>query len=100
MGSRLLDYCVRNNIVYSTDANWEKIVREPEFRGTTGPYLGCLYRNARQYVVKHTGIKSSSRDLTSKMLQEYFITVNYKKQSYSKVMKGTIDFYEKNVNRI
>ena len=72
---RLLNYCVENNIENSQDANWDEIVKLPQFLGTTPAYLSVLYGRARgnckKYKEKLSGRKIEDIDLSSKALLEY-----------------------------
>ena len=44
---QLIDYCVKNNIMFSKEANWDVIVNNPMFKGATSSHLKRIYGTVR-----------------------------------------------------
>ena len=70
----LIDYCVDNNIKYAQEANWQEIVKNPRFKGTTASDLSYLYKTLRGATI--TKLRKAIPDIgdhevTSETMQKY-----------------------------
>ena len=67
---RLLNYMVDNNIMFRQEANWDEIVKNPLFHGTTATYLSNIYGQvAGDAKKKYSNISNS--EMTSVVMQKY-----------------------------
>ena len=56
----LINYMVDNNIMFAQEANWDEIVKNPLFHGTTAAYLSKIYSNvAGDAKKKYSNISNS-----------------------------------------
>ena len=72
----LIDYCVDNNIMFAQEANWQEIVTNPRFAGTTASNLSSTYRNVRQLTkrkIKKNIAGVEDHEITSKTMQKYLL---------------------------
>ena len=70
----LIDYCVDNNIMFAQEANWQEIVKNPQFVGTTASYLSSIYRDVRGLTkrkLKKTSEDIEDHEITTKTMQKY-----------------------------
>merc|ERR1712126_704021 len=66
----LINYLVDNNIMYPQDANWDEIVKNPLFHGTTAAYLSQKYADIlKQTKMKQPHLRHS--EITTMTMQKY-----------------------------
>jgi len=66
----LINYLVDNNIMYPQDANWDEIVKNPLFHGTTAAYLSQKYADIlKQTKGKQPHLRHS--EITTMTMQKY-----------------------------
>ena len=94
---RLLKHCVKNDIRYAQEADWEVISRLPEFKGTTPAYLSILYarvKSSYKFVAKKEGNKGKSVDVNSKVLHDFLETCAKNAKHINKREEDLLQFYQ------
>jgi len=101
----LLKYCISKDIMYSQNANWVEISKDPQFAGTTPSYLTNLYKSIRYKTKQSPSYKGrKDHEITTKVMLEYELT----KKAVSKLSDKTkskvwekcvLDYYENYIKK-
>ena len=66
----LIDYFIEKGILFRNETNWNEIVKDERFKGTTPRYLMGIYRDLVALVKRaNPGIEDD--DITSEVLRQY-----------------------------
>ena len=93
----LINYCVEKKIVYSQDADWSLISKEPMFKGTTPGYLSTVYRSLK-LSTKQNNKKLTKAQLTSEALQN-FLNNHGKSRRIRQDVDELLSFYHGLIDR-
>ena len=67
---QLIEYCVENKIMFSKEANWDEIVSNPMFRGSTSSHLKRIYGTTRSNT-KRKYPNIPDHEVTSETMSKY-----------------------------
>ena len=66
----LINHCVENRILYSQDADWATISKDPKFKGTTSTYLSLVYKSVKNSTKRRYPTLTNAQ-VTSEALQNF-----------------------------
>ena len=89
----LIDYCLKNNIMFSKEANWDEIGNNPMFKGSTSSHLkrvyGSLRNNTRR---KYPNIPD--HQVTSETMRKYLDERIVRKSRKRKDIEEILTYFE------
>ena len=94
----LIDYLVENGITFSLEADWNMIVKDPRFHGTTPAYLSHIHKSMiRSTTRKYSSLKRSQ--VTSDIIKKFMETGSRCRKPLDKSDIDLLEFYKEAISK-
>ena len=89
----VVDACVENNWVYLQDIDWDKLMKDQRFEGTTGTQIRNYYHMAKDHTKKkYPEIKD--HEVTSEFILRRYLNERTQGKTKHKMVKQLVQDYE------